>query len=172
MHDMSYKKMVLEKMGHQPDPQTMRTIEATDCFIEQARKAHPEKVDHFLMQLRGNLIGGHFDEETAEYVVEKMVPVGMKAFDLEKMLPEPAKVQAAVKQSWEKAKLKGKQMGIEAPAIPAEYNPWDMYVVMAMFMADYWNMDMKDQLAPDFVYAYLSDPDAKSKSKIWDYLMK
>lgn len=170
--DLSYKKMVLDKMGHTPDAQTMRTIEATDCFIEQARKAHPEKVEHFLMQLRGTLTGGHFDEETAEYAIEKMAPVGMKAKELEKMLPEAGKVQAAVRQSWEKAKMKGKQMGIDVPAIPSEYTAWDMYVVMAMFLADYWNLDGKDQLAPDFVYAYLSDPDAKSKSKIWDYLMK
>lgn len=182
MTDLSYKKMVVEKMGHQPDPQTLRTLDVTEDFIEKARKAHPEKVEEFLVKLAGSLSDCHFDKDTSCWIIGRMRPVGLvhdgvavkdglKAY-LDSIGLTPEQAHAHVRKAWDAARMKARSMGFEAPAIPSMYNMYDMYVTMAMIYADYWVMDLTPEKAAMMAYAYLADPDYDSKvNKIWDYLM-
>lgn len=171
MKEKSYKRIVYDTIGEHQDKAIERCIEATDCFIEELKNERKEEVEEFLMCLNGELLGGHFDECTAEYVICKMEPVGMDKRELLRILPCADDVKTQVMESWNKAKMKAQQRSFQAPVLPSEYNAWDMYVTMAMFYADYWNFEISEDMAYDFVYAYLSDPDYPTKSKIWDYLI-
>lgn len=183
MDNLSYKQMVLNKMGgHTPDTTTMTAIDVTDAFIEKARTKHPDKVEEFLISLAGHLNNCHFDADTASWVLGRMKPVVLMengapvhkdmASYMEDMGATPAAVMAHVKRAYETAKAKGRTMGVEAPAIPAHYNQYDAYVAAAMYFADYWMMEPDMEKAAMFTYLYLSDPDYDPKiNKIWDYLM-
>lgn len=169
---LSYKQMVIDSMLPQKaDTDTVRTLDITEEFIEQAREHHPEHVERFLVRISGSIHGCHFTKETAEWIICKMIPVSMTHDIFMINVKSPEEIEKMVRDAYGRARIKAREKGIAAPEIPAEYNCWDMYVTYAMILADYWLMEMTTDLASDMVYCYLSDPDYPGHTKIWDYLM-
>lgn len=173
MDKLSYKQMVIDSMLPQkPDEKTMHTLDVTECFIERAREHHPENVEEFLIKISGSLNNCHFTKDTSCWAVSKMVPVGMSVDNFMDIIPSCDEIERMVTRSYENARARAKIARFETPVIHSEYNKYDKYVVFAMFYADYWLMNPTNEMASDFTYCYLSDPDYPTTHKIWDYLMK
>ncbi len=77
----------------------------------------------------------------------------------------------AVEQSYTVAKEKLAKLGKQAPVVSPSVNEWDMFVTMAMVLADNPISISGDIMKGAMLtYEYLSDPDGED-SKIWNYIM-
>ena len=120
-----------------------------------------------MAEIYGMLSGGHFDEEHAVEIVQKMYYVdkdGEKRHAPYWTIPQVSEIYESVQDD-----------------IPGAYNEWDFYVTMNMAASDNWCMLHKwwpnitpEQFAEkvtDIAVNWLNDPDSPfGEKKVWGYL--
>ena len=181
--DMTYYDIVKTENGSKDA--MWKSVKRMSEFLEEVANVSPsmkEKVDLIKIETHGDMSNGHFFEDGAKYALSSMKPVILMMNDKpvnstmwDYMYDNgltPNAVHEAVEQSYMSAKEKLAKLGKQAPVVPPSVNEWDMFVTMAMVLADnpisIGGDIMKGAM---LTYEYLSDPDGED-DKIWKYIFQ
>lgn len=179
---MTYYDIV--KMENGSKDAMWKSVKRMSDFLEDVATVNPtmkEKVDLIKIKTHGDMLESHFFEDGAKYALSKMKPVILMKDDnpvnsnmwdyMYDAGLTPNAVHKAVEQSYMVAKEKLAKLGKQAPTVPPSVNEWDMFVTMAMILADNPISVSGDIMKGAMLtYEYLSDPDGED-DKIWDYIM-
>lgn len=178
---MTYYDIV--KMENGSKEAMWKSVERMSEFLEEVATVSPsikEEVEILKVKTHGDMLDGHFFEDGAKYALAKMKPVILMKDDKpvnstmwDYMYDSgltPTQVSRAVDESYNIAKEKLGKLGKQAPVVPSNVNEWDMFVTMAMVLADNPISISGDIMKGAMLtYEYLSDPDGED-NKIWEYI--
>lgn len=148
------------------------SVEALSSFLEDLYKSHPEEVEKELIKQVGIFNNKHFEEKSAEYIINRMKPsIGNKTpwevLRDKGITAENAKEK--IDDAYHKARNYALERGLSAPTVSDDYTNYDCYVVLAMCAMDYWYDCMEDcEKTCMIAYQWLADVDADA-NKVWDY---
>lgn len=143
----TFKNLVYE-YGRDGNTETMECLtEVVDWFTEDVRKKDPELVSKFLMKI-DLLLNPHFTEETAKYVVSKMM-----------------NKDGSMGEHWTYEQTTGvlKSEGYH-------FTEPDWYYVLNMIYSDYYKSGRTTDTYTELAYDFLADSDApgcKAKKYYW-----
>jgi len=179
---MTYYDIVKKENGSKEA--MWKSVNRMSEFLEEVSTMSPsmkEKVDKIKIETHGDMLNGHFFEDGAEYALSQMKPVILMKDDkpvnstmwdyMYDTGLTPNAVHKAIESSYMVAKEKLAKLGKQAPVVPPSVNEWDMFVTMAMILADN-PISVSGDITKGAMlsYEYLSDPDGED-SKIWNYIM-
>lgn len=148
------------------------SVDSISCFLEELCKSYPEEVKKELIKQIGIFNENHFEEKSAEFVIDNMKPsIGNKT-SWEILREKGITVETArerINDAYYKARDYALEKGLRAMTIPEEYTDYDYFVVLAMCAMDYWYeaMEDTDKLCM-LAYQWMADIDANT-TKVWDY---
>lgn len=148
------------------------SIDTLSCFLEELWKSHPEEVEKVLIEQVGIFNDNHFEEKSAEFIIDKMKPsIGNKT-SWEVLKEKGITLETSrerINDAYYRARDYALENGLRAMTIPEEYTDYDYYVVLAMCAMDYWYEGMtRDDSLCMLAYQFMADSDACT-TKVWDY---
>ena len=139
---------IISKYGKGKGEDVMwKSIKAVSDYLEPMKEVHKEKYWTLIRKVYGEMSGGHYDEEFAEYDVAEMLPLG---------------------EYWSKKQIDEATKGMTfAPGVTL----CDKYVAFNAFANDLKGALPDDEILKGAYAFWFADKDWGGNDKIWRYMM-